>query len=285
MNKKEPVNKKYGFTGKTCRFEGHNLRQIYAVSAFGDIKKNQVGGWIQNPNNLSEEGLCWVHPDGMVSQHAVIKDDAQVYNGIVHDSAIVEGQAVIGHCQFNHQFPRVFGNAHIMDKARICDTCSVSGFAIVRDKASVQDWAVIRDKAVIKDCASAFHHAIVFGAAHIQDHAFACCYSMVGGNTVLYGYCCVSAHTTLIGDGAYEDVYNKKYMIDWDDYIEKDGRTLYRIIAMDDGGYFHNGQKGGYIESERNLSHAGHAWIQEGAYAYGDTVIQGDNVLRPIDCE
>lgn len=285
MNKKEPVNKKYGFTGKTCRREGHFLKQIYAVSSFGDIKKNQIGGWIQSPANLSEDGNCWVHEDGIVAQHAVIKDDAQVYNGIVYDSAIVEGQATVGHSQFKYQFPRVFGNAHIMDKARVRDTCSISGFATVKDRASVLDCAVIRDNVVLKDCASVFHHAIIFGVARIQDHAFACEHSMIGGSVVLYDHCAASAHTTLINDGAYAEVHNKKYMIDWGDSIEKDGHSLFRIIALQDGAFFHNGQKGGYIESELNLSHAGHAWIQEGAWAYGDTVIQSDNVLRAIDCE
>ena len=95
MNKKEPVNKKYGFTGKVCRREGHYLKQIYAVSSFGNISKNQIGGWIQSPANLSEDGDCWVHPDGFVAQHAVISGDAQVYSGIVHDSALVDGKAII----------------------------------------------------------------------------------------------------------------------------------------------------------------------------------------------
>ena len=46
-----------------------------------------------------------------------------------------------------------------------------------------------------------------------------------------------------------------------DEFIEFDGRKLYRIKALKD---FHNvkeGETGGYIESERNLSHEGDAWV------------------------
>ena len=281
----ESVNKKFGFTGEVRRYEGHFLRQIYAISAFGDVKKNEVGGWIQRAENLSEDGLCWVHPDGMVAQHAVVKDDAQVHSGIVYESAIVEGQATIGDNRFGQQFPRVCGNARISDKARIRDMAAISGFAKVQDRASVLNYAIIRDDVTLKDMACVFHHAIVFGCATLRDHAFACEHSMIGGTVVLYDHCAVSAHTTLLEEGAYAHVHNKKYMIDWGDRIEKDSHSLFRIIALQDGAFFHNGERGGYVESEFNLSHAGHAWIQEGAWAYGDTVIQCDNLLRAIDCE
>ena len=52
-----------------------------------------------------------------------------------------------------------------------------------------------------------------------------------------------------------------KYEILKDEFIEFDGRKLYRIKALKD---FHNvkeGEFGGYIESERNLLHEGDAWV------------------------
>ena len=61
-----------------------------------------------------------------------------------------------------------------------------------------------------------------------------------------------------------------KYEILKDDFIEFDDRKLYRIRALKD---FHNvkkGKFGGYIASERNLSHEGEAWVS------GDARISGD---------
>ena len=60
-----------------------------------------------------------------------------------------------------------------------------------------------------------------------------------------------------------------KYEILKDEFIEFDGRKLYRIKALKD---FHNvkeGEFGGYIESERNLLHEGDAWVSGNARVYG----------------
>jgi len=67
-----------------------------------------------------------------------------------------------------------------------------------------------------------------------------------------------------------------KYEILKDEFIEFDGRKLYRIRALKD---FHNvkkGKVGGYIESERNLSHEGEAWVYGNACVSGDARVYGD---------
>ena len=67
-----------------------------------------------------------------------------------------------------------------------------------------------------------------------------------------------------------------KYEILKDDFIEFDDRKLYRIRALKD---FHNvkkGKVGGYIESERNLSHEGDAWVSGDARVYGDAWVYGN---------
>jgi carbonic anhydrase/acetyltransferase-like protein (isoleucine patch superfamily) len=45
---------------------------------------------------------------------------------------------------------------------------------------------------------------------------------------------------------------------------------LYRIIALRDFGNVKAGELGGWVESEKNLSHDGHAWIYDNAKVYGD---------------
>ena len=67
-----------------------------------------------------------------------------------------------------------------------------------------------------------------------------------------------------------------KYEILKDEFIEFDGRKLYRIRALKD---FHNvkkGKVGGYIASERNLSHEGEAWVYGNACVSGDARVSGD---------
>lgn len=64
---------------------------------------------------------------------------------------------------------------------------------------------------------------------------------------------------------------NKKYKLITDDTKTTcDGITLYRIEALRDFADIKKGDKGGYIESEENLSHNGNAWVYENAEVYGD---------------
>ena len=67
-----------------------------------------------------------------------------------------------------------------------------------------------------------------------------------------------------------------KYEILKDEFIEFDGRKLYRIKALKD---FHNvkkGKVGGYIESEQNLSQEGNTWVYGNARVYGNAWVYGD---------
>ena len=51
-------------------------------------------------------------------------------------------------------------------------------------------------------------------------------------------------------------------------------RTLYRIQALRDFGDVKEGEFGGWIESEKNLSHEGSAWVYGNAWVYGDADIK-----------
>lgn len=60
----------------------------------------------------------------------------------------------------------------------------------------------------------------------------------------------------------------KKYKLT-DEFIElEDGRKLYRIEALRDFDDVKAGEKGGYVESEANLSHDGNAWVYGTAKVY-----------------
>lgn len=58
----------------------------------------------------------------------------------------------------------------------------------------------------------------------------------------------------------------KKYKLT-DETIEFKGRTLYRIEALRNFRDVKAGDKGGFVESEENLSQEGDCWI------YGDTKV------------
>ena len=56
-------------------------------------------------------------------------------------------------------------------------------------------------------------------------------------------------------------------------YLEK---TLYRIEALKTFGIITKGQKGGFIEAEKNLSQFGDAWVSGDAWVFGNACVSGD---------
>ena len=67
----------------------------------------------------------------------------------------------------------------------------------------------------------------------------------------------------------------KKYILT-EETKELFGRTLYRIEAARDFSDVKKGDKGGWIESEKNLSHDGNAWVYGKALVYGNAKVYGN---------
>ena len=54
------------------------------------------------------------------------------------------------------------------------------------------------------------------------------------------------------------------------------GRKLFRIKALSSFGNVKEGDLGGYVEKESNLSHNGNAWVCGDAKVYGDAEVNGN---------
>ena len=68
---------------------------------------------------------------------------------------------------------------------------------------------------------------------------------------------------------------NKKYELT-NETIELSGKTLYRIRYLRAGKWFENGDLGGFVESEKNLSQEGDACILGNACVSGDACVCGN---------
>ena len=52
--------------------------------------------------------------------------------------------------------------------------------------------------------------------------------------------------------------------------------TLYRIEAIIDFSNIKKGDKGGFVETESNLSHDGNAWVSDNAKVFGNALVYGN---------
>ena len=76
---------------------------------------------------------------------------------------------------------------------------------------------------------------------------------------------------------------NKKYKLT-DETIEVEGKALYRIEALKDFCEIKNGDNGGFIESENNLSHEGDAWVSDYAFVYGNACVSDNARVSDNAC-
>ena len=121
------MEKKYEILKDTkVRFFGRYIYRIRALKDFGNVKKGDIGGYVENKRNLSQEGNCWIYDNAVACDYSVVCE-----NAIVKDYAIVRDYVVI--C----------GHAIIRDNTMVCDSAIVCNYAIVRDNSVAYGYVII----------------------------------------------------------------------------------------------------------------------------------------------
>lgn len=72
------MEKKYKLTDETINVGGKKLCRIEALKDFGDVKKGDKGGFIEDEHNLSHDGNSWVYDNACVYGNARVCGDAWV---------------------------------------------------------------------------------------------------------------------------------------------------------------------------------------------------------------
>jgi len=107
-----------------------------ANKSFGDVRKGDVGGYVENYTNLSAKDTCWVYDDARVASHSDIQNSAKIMG-----HATIQGGSTVR------------GNAVVMDRAAVIDSCEISGDVVVKDKAVVKKNTFLSGQVVVKDSA------------------------------------------------------------------------------------------------------------------------------------
>ena len=76
MNRK--IKKKYRFTEETMEIGGHVLNRIIALRDFREVKKGDLGGFIEKESNLAHDLNCWIYNDAKVYSNAMVYGNAKV---------------------------------------------------------------------------------------------------------------------------------------------------------------------------------------------------------------
>lgn len=196
------MDKKFTFINETVTVEDKTLYRIKALRDFGFIKAGDLGGFIENEDNLSHEGLCWVYDDARVYDNAKISDNARVRGfATVRGNAMVCDDARIGESAIVEQ------NAYVGCKACVVGTSYVTGHAEVLEYALVKGNAYITDNAYVSD------NATVTGNAKLYNSCIVCNNAKVGGDVVMFDNASISTDGMVYNNTDYAciHVYNYEY--------------------------------------------------------------------------
>ena len=108
---------------------GVTLYRIKALIDFSDVKAGQVGGYVENEENLSQKGEAWVYGEARVYGKARVYDSAQVYGEArVSVDAEVYGDARV------YDSAQVYWNACVYDSAQVYGEARISGNADIKNE-------------------------------------------------------------------------------------------------------------------------------------------------------
>ena len=162
------MEKKYKLTEETINVDGRTLYRIEALTYFGDVKQGDKGGFIENENNLTQYGKCWVYDNAEVSGYAMVHN-----NATVSGNAKVSGNAII------HEDAKVYGDAKVSGNA------AVFGDTEIYDKAEVYGDTMVYENAKIYGNAKVSGSAAVFGDAEVCGKAEVCDNAEIRGNAIV----------------------------------------------------------------------------------------------------
>ena len=110
-------NKKYEILmdeKNTIEWKGHTLHRIRALRDFGDIRKGDIGGFVENENNLSHKGNCWIYDDAKAMDNSIMYDNSRICDkSELHDDSEMYNYTRM------HDISKMYGNSIMYDDSEM----------------------------------------------------------------------------------------------------------------------------------------------------------------------
>ena len=137
MGKKDSIKRHYKLTDNTIEVDGHVLHQIICTEAFRFVYKGDLGGFIEDYQNL--EGNGWVCGNAKVYGGAVVRGNGWVCgNATICNKARVFGNAnVCGNAYISGAWVDIYGDALVSGNATIRGICDIEGVAKIGGEAVI----------------------------------------------------------------------------------------------------------------------------------------------------
>ena len=212
------MEEKYILTSETMEVNKHILHRIKALKDFGDVKKGDLGGWVEDIHNLSHKGNCWVYDDAAVYSEAKVTGNAKVFDGAeITTHSSVMGDAEVHDCVLVKYCSIVQDNAKVFDDAKIDNHSSVKGDAEIHGSVWVDEYSIVQGHAKVT---GKYRGVLTLRKALIEGHA-----EVSGDATISMEICdnakvdcwdCVMSGMTIAGNARLKGIINiKNYVSIW----------------------------------------------------------------------
>lgn len=295
------VTSKYRLTNETKEIDDHILYRIEALRDFRDVKTGDLGGFIEDIEQLSSDGDCWVYDnacvfdESRVTGNARIRGTSRVCDSRITNNAIVDGDSDLDYCTLSGNSTiqnsvcvnttmkdrsyvntskgvyhgELSGHASVTGHATVKDTqmsgaASVSGFAVVRT-STLWGNAQVSGRAKVT-LAEICDDVVVTGTANVKMDSY-----LSGSKTIRSGEITSrnDGHELKLPEPGNKYTLRETHPAQW-----INGKPIYQIVAACDFEDIPKGTFGGYVSSEKNLSQDGISWIDFGSYVLDDAVVK-----------
>ena len=190
--------------GNVTYVEAHTLYRIKALRDIPskNVKAGDLGGYIENESNLSQDGDCWIGDEAVVFNGAIVKDDAHVYDlahverakiyerAKVHDEAIIVGAAIVKGDADIYEHARIsrIGACRIYERARIHGYALIKGTGNIHGDAEFDGVARMEQSPDISGSVKVMDHGVVRGNARVSGCVVVKKNAVVGGDAKASGH-------------------------------------------------------------------------------------------------
>lgn len=164
------------------------LFRVRALRDFADVKAGDVGGFVENPHNLSQYGDCWIYNDAVI-----LGERSHLFgNAVMRDNAMLSGGAQAGGRAEMSGFAHLEGiggrldsDAKMSEHAHGIDSF-ITGKSCIAGNAQIER-SVVETTGVIDDCACIKDGAIIVGNVKATGSVCVCGQVLISGDVTLRG--------------------------------------------------------------------------------------------------
>lgn len=121
---------------------GRPIYRIQALRDFSDVKKGDLGGFVESEGNLSQEGDCWIYDMAQAVEKSRVEGDACLRDcSKMYDSSLLKDKAQLRGCARMLHYSCLEGNAVATDAA-ILGFATITGDVVIRRN---KDYIVFSD--------------------------------------------------------------------------------------------------------------------------------------------